>query len=98
VQSKATPVLRSIAANVRRVRRQRGLTQETLAERADLGPAFVQKVERGVTNLSVETLVALATALDVKPQDLFEPAELEHRGTGRPPSQARASASKGRRS
>lgn len=71
---------------MRRMRRQRGLTQEALAERADLGRAFLQKVERGVTNLSVETLVALARALDVKPQELFEPAELERRGTGRPSS------------
>jgi transcriptional regulator with XRE-family HTH domain len=38
--------LRSIAANVRRVRNRLGMTQETLAERAGQDLSYLQRVER----------------------------------------------------
>ena len=78
-------VLASIGANVRSLRKQRELTQEQLAERADLDLRFVQRVEHGQTNLSVAVLVSLARALGVKPEDFFVPARLGATRLGRPP-------------
>lgn len=52
----------------KRVRRQRQAlqwTQEELAERAGVSTSFVGHVERGSRKTSIETLVALANALDV---------------------------------
>ena len=78
-------VIRSIAANVRALRLDQGLTQQALAERANLEKSFLQKVERGRSNLSIETLVILADALRVAPERLLVPAQMQHRAVGRPP-------------
>jgi transcriptional regulator with XRE-family HTH domain len=76
--------LRSIAANVRRARRRRGLTQEALAERSGQDLSYLQRVERGTTNLSAKVLLALAIALDVPPSLLVRKARLARAKRGRP--------------
>ena len=79
-----TEFLRSIAANVRRGRNQRGLTQEALAERAGQDLSYLQRIERGSTNLSARVLLALAVALDVPPSFLVRKARLAPAKRGRP--------------
>ena len=73
-----------IGANVRRLRSKGGFTQEQLAEMAELEPSFIQKVERGVSNVSVESLVRLAEALGVEPGRLFRASKVPDRKVGRP--------------
>lgn len=46
-------------------RRERGFTQEQMADKADLSLSFYGHIERGTRIPSVETLVAIANALDV---------------------------------
>ncbi len=83
-------ILNSIAANVRREREKRGLTQEALAEAADLGSRFVQQVEGAAVNLSIDPLVRLADALEIPVVTLFRKADLPpKRGRGRPPVKKR---------
>lgn len=77
-------VLRYIGANVRRLRLARGLTQEQLAELAELDLRFLQRIERGQTNVGVAVIVALANALDVLPGMLFRKATLPAVKPGRP--------------
>ncbi|HEX6989558.1 MAG TPA: helix-turn-helix transcriptional regulator, partial [Bacillota bacterium] len=48
----------------------RGLTQEQVAERADLHPGYVQKLEGGQRLPSLDALLRLARALDVAVTDL----------------------------
>lgn len=79
-------MLESIGANVRRLRVRAGLTQERLAERVDLDLTFLQRIERGKTNLGVAVLLRLATALDVKPAALLRSAKLPKARRGRPPT------------
>lgn len=50
---------------VRSHRRELGLSQQDLAERASLHWTFVGQVERGQRNLSLNNLLKLARALDV---------------------------------
>ncbi len=77
-------VLSHIGANVRARRQKLGLTQERLAERSDLDLRFVQRVERGQTNLSVAVLVALTDVLETTPAALFKPATMPAAQVGRP--------------
>jgi transcriptional regulator with XRE-family HTH domain len=56
-------VLQTLGANLRRERAARGLTQEQLAERANLNPRTVQKIEAGSITILVTTLVRLREAL-----------------------------------
>ena len=55
--------LQTFGDNLRRERMARGLTQERLAELADLNPRTVQKIEAGDITILVTTLLRVRTAL-----------------------------------
>ena len=76
--------LRSIAANVQRIRVRQKLTQAALAERADIDNTYLQRIERGSANISMGILVALANALDVPLSRLLRPAKPSAPKVGRP--------------
>lgn len=64
----------AIGDNIARIRRRRGLTQEQLAERADVSVSVIRKLERGDRDTaSLPTLRKLAGALDVTTVNLFHP-------------------------
>jgi XRE family transcriptional regulator, regulator of sulfur utilization len=58
-------VRKTIGENIRRARRRAGLTQEQLAERADLHPVYISQVERGIKAVSVEALWKFSKPLRV---------------------------------
>jgi transcriptional regulator with XRE-family HTH domain len=55
--------LKRIGANIRRERVKARLTQERLAERADLNIRTLQKIEAGELNILVTTLMRIRRAL-----------------------------------
>jgi transcriptional regulator with XRE-family HTH domain len=67
-------VLRKLGENVRARRRERGLTQEDLAELLDISVAYVSLIERGWRNPPITTVCAIARALDVSPRELVDPS------------------------
>ena len=61
----AAGVVRTVAANIRAVRRESGMTRAELAAAAGLGKSTLAQLESGRANPSVETLWAIAAALRV---------------------------------
>jgi transcriptional regulator with XRE-family HTH domain len=57
-------------AHLRELRIARGLTQTELADLSRTGPAFISKLERGVTTPTLGMLLRLADALDCRLYDL----------------------------
>ena len=64
--------LKAFGARLRQLREERGLSQEKLAELADLHRNYVGLLERGQSNVSLLTMVKLAHCLKVKPPKLIE--------------------------
>jgi transcriptional regulator with XRE-family HTH domain len=48
------------------------MTQEMLAEKAELAPSYISDVERGRVNISVDALQRIATAFGLGLHDLFD--------------------------
>jgi transcriptional regulator with XRE-family HTH domain len=64
--------LQTFSANLRRIRRDRGFTQESLAHAADLNTTHVAKIERSERDPGVRTVAKLATALGIPAAELFD--------------------------
>lgn len=69
---------------VAELRADAGLTQEQLAERADVTTRYVQSVEAGNENLGLETIAKLASVLKTHPGRFFEPPTTRKPRPGRP--------------
>ncbi|MCB1060894.1 MAG: helix-turn-helix transcriptional regulator [Calditrichaeota bacterium] len=61
-----------IGARIRNLRLARNLTQEELAERADLTKGFISQLERDQTSISVDSLIGILKVLDIKVSDFFK--------------------------
>ena len=61
-----------VAKNVRRFRQKLGLSQEGLAEKADMHWTFISGVERCKYNISLDSIVRLAKALGHAPHELLK--------------------------
>ena len=59
------------AANMRRIRKARELTQEKVAEAANLHPNYISSVERGERNISICNIERIAMALGVTMAELL---------------------------
>jgi DNA-binding XRE family transcriptional regulator len=60
-----------VARNIRRLRLERGLTQEALAVDAGIDRTYVSRLERGLENPTVAVLEKLARALSSNIEELF---------------------------
>lgn len=56
---------KELGKRIRAERRKKDLTQEKLAEMAEISDSFMGHIERGGRTLSIETLAKLANALDL---------------------------------
>lgn len=57
---------------IRSLRKERGLSQEALAELSGLDRTYVSGIERGIRNVALRNIEALAKALRVSLADLFD--------------------------
>lgn len=61
-----------LGQNVRRLRVERGLSQEELAFRAGMKRSYLSDMERGTRNPSVRALGRVAEALEIAPDTLLK--------------------------
>ena len=63
---------REFGDRVRNLRAERQLTQEQLAERANLHRSYVAGLESGMRNPTLDVIMRLAHAFEVPPSRMFE--------------------------
>jgi transcriptional regulator with XRE-family HTH domain len=60
-----------IGVNIRKFRNQRGMTQEKLAEKADLHPVYISQVERADRAITIDSLLKITKALGIRLRDVI---------------------------
>jgi len=60
-----------VGKNIKRIRTERGLTQEAAAERCKVHPIEFARAERGVRDMRVSTVAKIAKGLDVSAGELL---------------------------
>jgi transcriptional regulator with XRE-family HTH domain len=71
----------AVGRRVRDLRQRLGISQEALAERADLHRNYVGSVERGERDVGITALGQLSRALGVSLAEFFEPFQQRTRVT-----------------
>ena len=64
--------LKKVGLNIRKARKEKGMSQESLALAADLDRSYVGGVERGERNVSIINLKKIADALKVSVSHLLK--------------------------
>ncbi|GAO44723.1 helix-turn-helix domain-containing protein [Flavihumibacter petaseus] len=67
-----------LSRKIAQIRKQKGLTQEQLADRANLTVRTIQRIESGASAPRAFTLKTLATALEVNFDELIDPAPADN--------------------
>jgi len=63
------------AANLKRLRNERGYSQLALATELDMAPNFINDLEQERKGVSFESIAKIANVLAVSPYELFMPSE-----------------------
>lgn len=72
--------MKHIGEVIQKIRKQRKLTQEELAVKADISYTSLVKIERGqVENPTIKTIQKLAIALDVSVDELLEKVNINNK-------------------
>ena len=68
------------AANLRRARHAKGLSQEALAADADVDRRYLSKIETSTTSVGLDIIARLAAVLECEPHELLVPPRRGRRG------------------
>ena len=64
--------LAKFGVRLRKLRKQKGFTQETLANEIGIEISQISRIERGILNTSISLANAIAKALDIPIKELFD--------------------------
>ncbi len=77
-------IVHDVGRKIAEFRHAAGLTQEEAAEKLEISLKGYQQIERGLQNLTLRTMVKLATMLDVRTIDLLATPASREVKRGRP--------------
>ncbi|MEO6303780.1 MAG: helix-turn-helix transcriptional regulator [Bacteroidia bacterium] len=71
MQQQAKKYLQGIGSKIRKARDNKGISQQELADNADIAKSTIQRIEKGTLNPSILTLNSLSVALKIDLKDLL---------------------------
>lgn len=60
-----------LGKRIRNIRKEKGLTQESLAEKSDLSANHISHIERANTKVALPTLIQIVNALEITTDDVL---------------------------
>jgi transcriptional regulator with XRE-family HTH domain len=60
-----------VGKHIKKLRQERGVSQEGLAEKISMNPKYLSSIERGKANPTLDTFIRIADALEVDLPELF---------------------------
>lgn len=61
----------ALSINIKRLRKEQGISQEKLALKAEIDRSYMSQVERCLANPSIDALLRISNALEVAPSELL---------------------------
>ena len=61
-----------IGQRIRTIRKEKNLSQQNLSEKAGVGIDYISNLETKGSNIKIDTLEKIITALNITPSELFE--------------------------
>lgn len=68
-------ILQGLSMQLVKYRKQSGLSQEKLAELANIHRTYISQIERGLKSPTLETIFRICSALHVKPNQFIKDVE-----------------------
>ena len=65
-------ILQSFGAAIRKLRQEKGFSQESFALKAQIHRTYIGGIERGERNPTLTSIVKIAQALSIEPETIFE--------------------------
>ena len=63
----------TFAENLRRIRHQRGMSQEDLAHETEMSRSYLSQLEKGKFHVSIKIIGRIAATLEVSPEEFLKP-------------------------
>lgn len=67
-----TKFLEHLGNQIKKLRKERGLSLRQLAQLCDMDYSDISKIEKGQRNIQISTVLELTRGLDIHPKDLFD--------------------------
>lgn len=74
-RDRPSPLRANVAANIRQLRNACGMSQEALADAAEIHRVNISRIERGLQSPSLDHLHWIAQALGVDPTELLKASD-----------------------
>lgn len=65
-------LVNGVAQTIKAIRNAKKISQEDLAEKSSLDRTYISGVERGVRNITLDSLESIIYGLDLEPSDFLE--------------------------
>lgn len=72
INVKNRELMKALGKRINELRKEKGFSQEELANEADIPLSQIGRIERGETNATISTLHVISQALDYKLKDLLD--------------------------
>jgi len=71
-ENKKTEFLQKFGKRLGEIKTEKGLSYRKIADNCNLDHSYISKIEKGETNITLETVLELIKGLNVQPKELFD--------------------------